>query len=266
MGLSIWQIIGLTLLAYWKTFDWQELQITAFDTIVYGALAGIICGDFQIGLVTGATLQLMSLGVAALGGSSMPDYPVAAIISVAVAVTTGKGMAAGMALGVPVGMLTLNLDVVVKLINSWIANKAQKAADEHKFKKMNHIIPISFFMMPLESAIPVFIAVVFGKPLVNAILNFMPKWFTTGLNVTGAMLPAVGIAMLLTYLPLKKYGYWLLVGFVLAAYLKMPTLGVAILGVAAAIPEFRNLVEKKNNIAAASNTGNGLSQEDMEDE
>lgn len=259
MGLQIWQIVALTLLAYWKTFDWAELQITAFNTIVYGAIAGIICGDFQTGLITGATLQLMSLGVAALGGASMPDYPVAAIISVAVAVTTGKGMAAGMALGVPVGMLTLNLDVLFKLINSYIAKKAQEAADKHNFKRMNRIIPISFFMMPLESAIPVLLAVLFGKPVVESILNFMPGWFTTGLNVAGAMLPAVGIAMLLTYLPIKKYGHWLLVGFVLAAYIKVPTLAVAILGVAAAIPQFRALAQQDT-------VHTELSVEDMEDE
>lgn len=264
MGLQIWQVILLTLLAYFKTFDWQQTQITTFDTVVYGWLAGIICGNPTLGLETGATLQLMSLGVAALGGASMPDYPVAAIISVAVAVTTGKGMAAGMALGVPVGMLALNLDVIDKLINSYIAKKAQDAADNHNFKKMNRIIPIAFVLQPFESAIPVCIAVVAGKPVVDAILNFMPKWFTVGLNVTGAMLPAVGIAMLLTYLPLKKYGYWLLVGFVLAAYLKVPTLGIAILGVAAAIPTFRNLVEKAENKANAAS--NGLTSENMEDE
>ena len=84
---------------------------------------------------------------------------------------------------------------------------------------MNRIVPIAFFLQSLESAIPVCIAVVAGKPVVDAILNFMPKWFTVGLNVTGAMLPAVGIAMLLTYLPLEKYGYWLLVGFVLTCLL-----------------------------------------------
>ena len=124
MGLTIWQVVLLTLLAYFKTFDWQQIQITTFDTVVFGWLAGIICGNPTLGLETGATLQLMSLGVAALGRASMPDYPVAAIISVAVAITTGKGMAAGMALGVPVGMLDLNLDVIDKLINSYIAKKA----------------------------------------------------------------------------------------------------------------------------------------------
>lgn len=264
MGLSLIQIVLLTGLAYLKTLDWFTTQITAFNTIIYGAMAGLILGDFKTGLVIGATLQLMSLGVAAVGGSSMPDYPVAAIIATTISVITGQGMAAGMALGVPVGMLCINLDVLFKLLNSAIAKKAKSYADQKEFKKMRRLIPVSTFLMPLESAVPVLIAIIFGKPVVEAILNFMPAWFTVGLNVAGTMLPAVGIAMLLTYMPLKEYGYWLLVGFVFAAFLKITTLGIGLLGAAAAIAVYKNLTSKP--AAATAEDQSSVSQEDMEDE
>ncbi|MCO6534152.1 MAG: PTS sugar transporter subunit IIC [Lactobacillus sp.] len=130
---------------------------------------------------------------------------------------------------------------------------------------MRMIIPVMTALMPLESAVPVFIAVLFGKTVVNSILNLMPTWFTVGLNVAGGMLPAVGMAMLLSYMPLKKYGYWLLVGFALSAYLKMPVLGVALIGVAGAIPTFMNYSNKTNQTSAAA-SATGLTQEDMEDE
>ena len=173
-------------------------------------------------------------------------------------------MAAGLALGIPVGMICIQLDVLLKILNSFITNKAHELADKRQYRKMRLLIPVMTALMPLESAVPVFIAILFGKTVVTSILNFMPAWFTVGLNVAGGMLPAVGMAMLLTYMPLKKYGYWLLVGFALTAYLKMPILGVALIGIAGAIPTFMNY--SKTSSTSAGISANGLTQEDMEDE
>ena len=58
----------------------------------------------------------------------------------------------------------------------------------------------------------------------------MPTWFTTGLSIAGGLLPGVGMAMLLMYMPLNKYWSFLIVGFVLAAYLSVPTLGIGAVG------------------------------------
>ena len=265
MGFSIWQIILVTVIAYIQRLDFETTQIVPMNYMFWSCVVGAILGDFQMGLVVGATIQLMSLGVAALGGSSAPDYAVAGIISTAVAIGTGKGMAAGLALGVPVGMICIQLDVLLKILNSFITNRAHELADKRQYRKMRMLIPVMTALMPLESAVPVFVAVLFGKTVVNSILNFMPTWFTVGLNVAGGMLPAVGMAMLLSYMPLKKYGYWLLVGFALSAYLKMPVLGVALIGVAGAIPTFMNYSNASNG-SQTSAAANGLTQEDMEDE
>ena len=265
MGFTIWQIILITVIAYIQRLDFETAQIIPANYMFWSCVVGAILGDFQMGLVVGATIQLMSLGVAALGGSSTPDYAVAAIISTAVAIGTGKGMAAGLALGVPVGMICIQLDVLLKILNSFITNKAHELADKRQYRKMRLLIPVMTALMPLESAVPVFIAVLFGKTVVTSILNFMPAWFTVGLNVAGGMLPAVGMAMLLTYMPLKKYGYWLLVGFALTVYLKMPILGVALIGAAGAIPTFMNYAKTNSNNNSVTNA-NGLTQEDMEDE
>ena len=265
MGLTVWQVILITIIAYVQRLDFVTTQIVPMNYMFWSCMAGLVMGNFQMGLVTGATIQLMSLGVAALGGSSTPDYAVAGIIATVVAIATGKGMAAGLALGVPVGMICIQLDVLLKILNSFITNKAHRLADKHEYRKMRNLIPVMTCLMPLESAVPVLIAVIFGKPVVDAILHFMPAWFTTGLNVAGGMLPAVGMAMLLTYMPLKKYGYWLLVGFAFAAYLKMPVLGVSLIGLAGAIPVFMNYSGNGGNTNNGS-TSNGLNGEDMEDE
>lgn len=78
MELSILQIVFITLIAYLKMTDTVTTQLFAFNTIICGWLTGLVVGDPTTGLSIGATMQLMSMGVVAVGGSSMPDYPIAA--------------------------------------------------------------------------------------------------------------------------------------------------------------------------------------------
>ena len=54
---------------------------------------------------------------------------------------------------------------------------------------------------------------------------------TNGFTVAGGLLPIVGISILLRYMPFKSYWFYVLAGFFLAAYLKVPVLGIAIVGI-----------------------------------
>ena len=81
------------------------------------------------------------------------------------------------------------------------------------------------FPWGLSRAIPVGIMLIFGQKVVDVIVNDMPDWLMGGLKVAGGLLPVVGIAVLLKYLPTNKYIAYLIAGFFLAAYLKVPMLG-----------------------------------------
>ncbi len=74
----------------------------------------------------------------------------------------------------------------------------------------------------------------------------------SGLSVAGGLLPAVGIAILLRYLPVKNYIAYLLIGFIAAAYLKVPMVGVAIMGVALAIIAFKQEAAKNQNVVVVN--------------
>ena len=259
MELSILQIVFITLIAYLKMTDTVTTQLFAFNTIICGWLTGLVVGDPTTGLSIGATMQLMSMGVVAVGGSSMPDYPIAAIIATTIAVTTGKGMEAGLAIGLPVAMLGVNFDVIYKIFNGFLMRKETSLIEEGKFQSALNMIKISPVFYGLCSAVPVLVCIVAGPTVVNAILDFMPAWFTTGLTIAGGVLPGVGMAMLLMYMPLGKYWSFLLVGFVLAAYLKVPVLGIAAIGLAGAYEIYKN--QMKAGTAAAGAVAGGLEDE-----
>lgn len=234
MELTTLQIILLVLIAAEINVDRRGLSLTHARPAIVGFLCGLVLGDMNSGLYIGGTFTLMSLGVAALGGSSVPDYGVATIIACAFAKTTGQGPEIGMTIGLPVGMLGVQMDVLYKICNSFIAQKAQQFANRKEFNKMYAIMYLCPIMVAVFMSLPTAIALTAGAPLVQAILDVLPSWVTGGLAVAGKLLPGLGIAMLLHYMPAKKYFNYILIGFVMSAYLGVPVLGIALLGLALA--------------------------------
>ena len=250
MELQTWQIIAIIVLAAIKAIDFHTTQMVIFNSVFFGAMTGLVLGDVTTGLMIGGTLQLMSLGIVALGGSSMPDYPVATIIATTIAITTGMGMEAGLALGIPVGMLGVQFDVIAKILNGFIAKKAQDYANAREFSKMNGTIRLSLLVVTLVTVIPVGLSITLGRAVVEAVLAAMPVWFTGGLAIAGGVLPAVGIAMLMTYMPVGKFINYLLFGFVASAYLNLPIMGVAIVGFALAFGYYHKKLQEETAVAA----------------
>lgn len=225
---------------------------------------GFILGDMQTALYIGGTLQLMSLGVASIGGSSVPEYSTAAIIATTIAVVTGKGMEAGLAIGLPVAMLGVQLDVFAKILNGFVVRTSQNYANKKRFWKDDKNIDGRSSNYRTDSAIPVFLAISMGPEIVNKILEITPSWFISGLTIAGKVLPAVGIAMLLNYMPVRKYVYYLFLGFFFAAYLGVPILGVTIIGLIASMKYYsENQSKMGTNGISSDNVANvgGLEDE-----
>ena len=261
MPIILQNVLVILLAAYMAWDNGTGNQITGHWPVIIGMLVGLIMGNINVGLVIGGTLQLMSLGVAAIGGSSIPEYGVATIVCVFIAIRTGASTGTAIAVGLPVGMLTLELDVIIKIINNAFAHWSQKLLHEKKFEQMDGVFYLTIFVWMLKYIIPIALVVMFGTPVVKLILNVIPKWFTDGLTIAGGMLPVVGIGMLLRYMPVKKYLAFLLAGFVLAGYLKLPILGIAILGLAAAYEIYRINSEKADAQAQSANSMNTADDE-----
>lgn len=250
-----WQVLLIVLISFLYRIDRSGTQLVGHNAIFYGTLVGLILGDIKMGMMVGATIQLMSLGVAAIGGSSVPDYPLATIIAATIAISTGQGLEAGLMLGLPVGMLAIQLDVMDKIFNGFIARQSQRYANEGQFKKMMRILWICPVVHGLTVAIPVWISITLGKTFIEMILAAMPVWFTGGLSVAGKLLPIVGISVLLHYMPMKKYIEYLLIGFVCAAYLQIPMLGVSIVGTALAYKLYKDRLREDAGAAAVAAGG-----------
>ena len=233
----MFQALLLAIWAYLCMYD--ILGSTMFmgsRPLIAGFGAGILVGDVQTGMMVGATLELMALGVYTYGGATIPDYMVGAILGT----YFGKslGFEAGIALAIPAALLLTQVDILNRFLNFVFVHKADayaEAGDAAGFDRM--MVFYSHMIWGLSRAIPVFLAVAFGEGLVTGISNFFEAnpWFNKGITTTGGILPAIGFAMLLKIMPVERYPAFLLLGFVMYAYLEIPLVGIALAGFAIAL-------------------------------
>lgn len=260
MQIAVWQIVVITLLAFIYRVDRLGTQVCGHNAVLYAWLVGLIMGDGMTGLIVGASVQLMSLGIAALAGSSVPDYPLAGMVGTAVCIMTGQDEGVGLAVGIAVGTMGVQLDVLAKTANVFMAHKQLDYAQNGQYEKMKAVTLIGPVLFGLTDAIPMLIVLAFGGDVVNAILSVVPAWFTKGLSLASGLLPVIGMGALLTFMPAKQYFSFLAIGFVLSAYLGLSILPVAILGGAAAYEVYKNLTSRSAEQSITTSEG-GLEDE-----
>lgn len=250
-------------LAFYMAIDQNGPVIVTWFPAIIGVAVGLIMGDMPTALTVGGTFQMMALGIAQLGGSSVPNYGLATIIGSYVAIKNGESIESAIAIGIPVGILGIQLDVLVKLINNFVARRAQSFADQGKFKRMRRTFWLGPLFFGLSTAIPTAIAVLAGPKAVQWVLDAVPNWVNDGLGVAAGILPIVGISILMHFMPVQKHLVYLIIGFVLAAFLNVPILGAAILGFGFAYTLFRRNTQPQS---VAVGTPDGPSTGDDYDE
>jgi mannose/fructose/N-acetylgalactosamine-specific phosphotransferase system component IIC len=124
------------------------------------------------------------------------------------------------------------MDVLGRAVTPIFIHGADHYANEGNERGVSTMHLLGQLPWGLTRAIPVFLAVWLGAGPINTLIKTAPAWFSHGMSVVGHVLPALGFALLLTMLPLRRFWPFLLIGFVLFAYLKMPVIGIAILAVA----------------------------------
>lgn len=226
--------------------------------IVVAPLAGLLMGDLQTGLIVGASLETIFMGVVNIGISSTAEPSLAAGLAAAFAIKLGGNVATIIPLVFPLAVLGLQLmNMIFSFVIGPFAPTFHKLALEGNDKKITQLhFALWFLHYGLYALIP-FFAVLFGSDAVQKILESIPQVIMNGLTVAGNMLPAVGMAMLMRMLWDNKIAVYFMAGFVCMAYLKLPLISIAVLGIVVAVVmaqvdyQIKNVSRSK---AAVSNT------------
>ena len=217
------QVILLCVLV--GVWTWQKYNLQMFyyaSVVTMGVLTGLIMGDVQTGMLVGGAMCLMSLGLFGAGGSSVPEYPVGCIAGAAFAIAMGitgqEAVTTAMAIGVPVAALGAQLDVLGKTSGSFFINKMRECSEKKNWKSMGRWMWASQIPFIGLWVLPILLFTTVGSTYVQSVINAIPAWLNSGLNVASGMLPALGFALLLNIIFEKDLTPYLIIGFVLAAY------------------------------------------------
>ena len=218
-----------------------------------GPLLGLIMGDLQTGLIVGASVELMFMGVLPIGGSVPPNAQIAGLIGTFFAISSGGNPEVGIALALPIGTLAQFLIMLAWNFNIILIHRADRAIKDLNTGKMELLHLSGLLVFFIVMFIPTFLAIYFGSGFVNNIVEAMPDWVMNGLEAAAGILPAVGMAMLLRMMDFRKYWSFFLIGFVFAVYLELDVLSVALLafGIVMSI----SVISKNNNSNQLEDTG-----------
>lgn len=99
----------------------------------------------------------------------------------------------------------------------------------------------------------VFFAFYLGVDKMQGLIDAIPTVLIDGMDAAAGLLPALGFAMLMRMILNKQIIPYFFLGFICAAYLGMPVLGVAILGLIIVVVQFGFLNPKKETTTASIN-------------
>ena len=242
--------------------SWQCLT----RPIVIAPFVGLVLGDFTTGIKMGAELEAIFMGISAIGGVIAADATLSSVIAVAYTVLQGTPMTEGLALAFPIGTVLTSINgLSMSLISNPMAAYWEDLAGKNlkSFTIQNFLFAAAMKVIP---ALIIFISVAFGIEGLNKLLGALPPFVMTGLSAASGMMIGVGFAILTSMIWDGEIGIFFFVGYVMAAYLHMDTVAIAIIGAAIAITMFfgykRNIDLKNELLAAGVNANNAAAGEE----
>lgn len=226
--------------AIWYWFAASIAGYTLYPTLksptFIGFVLGLLWGDMTTGLITGAGIEVIYLGMVAAGGNIPSDKSLAALVAIPIVLQTGVTTEVAVSIAVPVGIIGVFINNIRRTGNAFLVHKADKYADEGNIKGVWRCATSYSLIFGFVLRFPiVFLVNYFGADFVNKLLKIIPAWIMNGLTVMGGVLPALGFATIIFMIGKVKFIPLFIVGFFLVKYLELPIMGAAILGTCLAL-------------------------------
>lgn len=223
--------------------------------IVLGPLVGLIMGDMQMGIIMGATLELAMIGAVSIGAYNPPDLISGTVIGVSLAIQAGAGPEAALTLGIPIAtiMIAVNTGLGQPIMLALI-HKCDRDAEKADTKAFTRDMLMAGYAQNIFGIVGIPLAFYFGADAIANLLSIIPEFVQTGMDITAALLPALGFAMLAQQMMNRKVAPFFFLGFFIVAYGGVSTTGVAIFAIIMAVVmvTFNIIGEKPQAVAAAT--------------
>ncbi|MBY0755787.1 PTS sugar transporter subunit IIC [Clostridium sardiniense] len=206
--------------------------------IVTGPIVGLILGDMTTGLIVGAALELVFMGMVPLAGAQPPNVVIGGIIGTSVAILAKLDPQAAIGMAVPFAVAAQAGITLLFTAFSPVMHKADKYAEDTNTKGIDRINYLGMAILFVSYFICAFLPIYFGADKAADIVALIPETIIGGLSVAGGIMPAIGFAMLLKIMLKKEYVAFLIVGFLAVTYFNIPILGLALIGLCIALYDY----------------------------
>lgn len=236
--------------------------------LVVGLVTGILMGDMRTGVLMGASLEAIFLGNVNIGGVIAAEPVTATTLATTFAIISNIEQNAAMTLAVPIGMLAAFVVMFLKnVFMNIFAPFLDKAAREDNQKMIVTLHYGTWIIYYFIIASIAFIGILAGSGPVNTFVENIPERLMNGLSAAGGLLPAVGFAMLMKLLWDNKLAVFYILGFVLTAYLDLPAVAVAVIGVVICVVSAqRDLQMREVSTNGSNNNAAGPMTKDEEED
>lgn len=252
--------------------NWLWGQTMIERPLVVGAVAGLVFGDLQTGILIGASLEAIFMGAVDIGGALSAEPVTATVLATTFAITLNVNMKAALALAVPIGVFAAFISMFLKnVVMNIFAPLVDKVAANDDSKGLTKLHFGMWFINYFVFSLVTFFSVLAGAQPVQHLVKQIPANLMAGLAATGGLLPAVGFAILLKMLWSKNLSPFYFLGFILAAYVNLPSVAIAAIGIIIVILQWNrdkqimDLENKQKNINT-THVAETLDNKDQEEE
>lgn len=243
-------LIEALLIGLWTGVCWSGMLLGTytFRSLILATGVGIILGDIQTGLMIGAIAELAFMGFGMGAGGTVPPSPLGpGIVGTIMAIRGGVTPEVAFTLSIPFAVAFQFVQTSLYVLLSGNPELAKQAVTKGQFGKFK-LIANSTLILFIVFGFVLGFGSAMASDLIKQIVGWIPKDAINALNLAGKMLPAIGFATILSVMAKKELVPYMILGYVLMAYLKLPEMAIALIGTACALYVFN----KKDDVKVVS--------------
>lgn len=233
--------------------------------LVSGMIVGLILGDLKQGIIIGVAIQTVYIALVTPGGQMPADLNFVAFPAIALAILSNASTGLAVTLATTIGILGTIVFNLYQVSNSFWSHRAVAELKKGNYKKFrSNAIFGPQLVNFLSRFVPSFLVIYFGSGFAKELLETMPQYIIDVMSYLGGVLPAIGIAMLLTAV-VKENSLFLffLFGFVCIVFLNLNMIALTIVAALVAYLYYSGSI--KRNVSTSNNTSIEIDENDEEE-
>ena len=228
-------LIGIIIVSLLAGMESVMDEFEFHQPILACSLIGIVAGDPVPCIILGGTLQMIALGWANIGAAVAPDAALASVASAIILIQGGQGVAGiptAIGIAIPLAVAGLFTTMIVRTLSVAIVHMMDGAAEKGSFAAIEFWQIVAVLMQGARIAIPAVALCFIPAEVVQAGLQSIPEWLTTGMAIGGGMVVAVGYAMVINMIANKETWAFLILGFCVAALTEITLISLGAIAMA----------------------------------